>query len=106
MELKYLIAIFALIIGIIIDFVLIKKNQVKFDDYKVLDFIKVRKFTKFDFSIIFYLQTMLIMLNKPLNSLYYEVDFLLILFVIGSFILMAGVISLIRFGIYRMIKSL
>lgn len=106
MELKYLIAIFALIIGIIIDFVLIKKNQSKFDDYKVLDFIKVRKFTKFDISIIFYLQTMLIMLNKPLNSLYYEVDFLLILFVIGSFILMAGVISLIRFGIYRMIKSL
>jgi hypothetical protein len=106
MELKYLIAIFALIIGIIIDFVLIKKNQAKFNDYKVLDFIKVRKFTKFDFSIIFYLQTMLIMLNKPLNSLYYEVDFLLILFVIGSFILMAGLISLIRFGIYRMIKSL
>jgi hypothetical protein len=99
MELKYLIAIFALIIGIIIDFVLIKKNQAKFNDYKVLDFIKVRKFTKFDFS-------MLIMLNKPLNSLYYEVDFLLILFVIGSFILMAGLISLIRFGIYRMIKSL
>lgn len=104
MDLKYNLAIIALIIAIIIDFIIIKKNHNKFYDYKVLSFIRARKFTKFDFSIIFYLQTILLAIHKQLNSLIYEVNLILLLFVFISLIAMAGIISLIRFGIYKIIK--